>query len=103
MKKFLEEHLKKDFIKASSALCSSRIMLAAKPERGIRFCVNYKHLNKLIKKDTYPMPLIKETLAQLKSTKVFTKINICQTFHKFRMAANLEDLTTFALRFGVFK
>ena len=62
MKKFLEEHLKKGFIKASSALCSSRIMLAAKPGGGIRFCVDYRRLNELTKKDTYPIPLIKETL-----------------------------------------
>ena len=78
-------------------------MLAAKLGRGIRFCVDYQHLNKLTKKDAYPILLIEETLAQLKNTKVFTKINICQAFHKLKMAANLEDLITFALRFGAFK
>ena len=31
VKKFMEEHLKKEFIKASSAPCSSPIMLAVKP------------------------------------------------------------------------
>ena len=103
LKKFLEEHLKKRFIEASSAPCSLCIMLAAKPGGGIRFCVDYRRLNELTKKDAYLIPLIKETLAQLKNAKVFTKIDICQTFHKLRMAANLEDLTTFASRFGVFK
>ena len=76
VKKFLEEHLKKGFIEANSALCSLRIMLAAKPGGDIRFCANYRHLNELIKKDTYPIPLIKETLAQLKNAKVFMKIDI---------------------------
>ena len=103
VKKFLEKHLKKGFIKASSALCSLRIMLAAKPEGGIRFCVDYKCLNELTKKDVYPIPLIKETLAQLKNAKVFTKIDIHQTFHKLRIATDLEDYTAFALRFGAFK
>ena len=103
VKKFLEEHLKKGFIETSSAFCSSRIMLAAKPGGGIRFCVDYRHLNELTKKDAYPIPLIKETLAQLKNAKVFTKIDICQTFHKLRMDVNLEDLTMFASQFGVFK
>ena len=103
MKKFLEKYLKKRFIKASSTLCSSRIMLVAKPGGGIKFCVDYRHLNKFTKKNTYPILLIKETLVQLKNAKVFTKINICQTSHKLRMATDLEDLTTFALRFGVFK
>ena len=70
---------------------------------GIRFCVDYRPLNKLIKKDAYSILLIKETLAQLKNAKVFTKIDIRQAFHKLRMAANSEDLTMFVSRFGAFK
>ena len=103
VKKFLEKHLKKGFIKASSALCSLQIMLAAKPRGDIRFYVDYRCLNKFTKKDAYPIPLIEETLAQLKNAKVFTKIDIQQAFHKLKMAANLEDLTTFASWFGAFK
>ena len=103
VKKFLKKHLKKRFIKANSAPCSSQIMLAAKPGRGIRFCINYKCLNKLTKKDAYPIPLIEKTLAQLKNAKVFTKINICQAFYKLRMAIDSEDYIMFTLRFGVFK
>ena len=103
VKKFLEEHLKKRFIEASNTLYSSQIMLAAKLGKGIGFCIDYRRLNKLTKKDNYPIPLIKESLAQLKNMKVFTKINICQIFHKLRMAADSEDYTTFALWFGVFK
>ena len=103
VKKFLEEHLKKSFIEASNVPCSSRIMLAAKPGRGIRFCVDYKRLNKLTKKDAYSILLIEETLAQLKNVKVFTKIDIQQAFYKLRMVADSKDLTIFALQFGAFK
>ena len=103
VKKFLEEHLKKGFIEASKAPCSSLILLAKKPRGGIRFCVNYWKLNELTKKDAYPIPLITKTLAQLKGAKVFIKIDIRQAFHKLRMAASSEDLTTMATRFGAFK
>ena len=103
MKKFLDEHLKKGFIKTSSAPCSLQIMLAAKPGGGIRFCIDYKRLNKLTKENAYLIPLIEETLAQLKNVKVFTKIDICQAFHKFRMATDSENYTTFASQFSAFK
>ena len=103
VKKFLEEHLKKSFIKASSAPCSSPILLAKKPGRGIRFCVDYRKLNSLTKKNAYPLPLIAETIARLKKAVIFTKIDIRQAFHKLRMALNSEDLTTFASQFGVYK
>ena len=103
VKKFLEEHLKKDSIEASSAPCSSPILLAKKPDRGIRFCVDYRKLNKLTKKDAYPLPLIAKTIARLKKAVIFTKIDIRQAFHKLRMAVESKDATTFASRFGAYR
>ena len=103
VKKFLEEHLKKGFIEASSAPCSSPILLAKNPGEGIRFCVDYRKLNSLTKKNAYLLPLIAETMARLKKAIVFTKIDIRQAFHKLRMAIESEDATTFASRFGTYK
>ena len=103
VKKFLEKHLKKGFIEASNALCLLRIIFAVKPRGDIKFCVNYRCLNKLPQKDVYLISLIEKTLAQLKNAKVFTKIDIHQMFHKLRMTADLEDYTTFASRFRAFK
>lgn len=95
--------MKKGFIKASSAPCSSPILLAKKPGRGVRFCVDYKKLNKLTKKDAYPLLLIEETLVQLKKVRIFIKIDIRQAFFKLCMAIEVKDLTTMIIRFEVFK
>ena len=103
VKKYLEDNLRKGFIEASHAACSSPILLAKKPGGGLCFCVDYRKLNQLSKKDRYPLPLIDETLAQLKEAKVFSKLNIRQAFHKLRMARESEDLTTFNCRFGAYK
>ena len=103
VKKFLEEHLKKEFIEVSNALCSSSILLVKKPRGDIRFCINYRKLNALTKKDAYLLPLIAETIVRLKKAVIFTKINICQAFHKLQISTNSEDLTTFASRFGAYK
>ena len=103
VKKYLEDNLRKGFIEASHAACASPILLAKKPNGGLRFCVDYRRLNQLSKKDRYPIPLIEETLAQLKEAKIFSKIDIRQAFHKLRMAIASEDLTTFSSRFGAYK
>ena len=103
VKKFLKEHLKKDFIEASSAPCSSPILLAKKPGGSIQFCVDYQKLNSLTKKDAYPLPLIAETMARLKKAIVFMKIDIRQAFHRLCMAIESEDAITFASRFGAYK
>ena len=103
VKKFLEEHLKKKFIEASSASCLSSILMAKKLGSGIRFCVGYRKLNSLTKKDAYPLPLIAETIARLKKAVIFTKIDIRQALHKLCIAIESEDATTFASRFRLYK
>ncbi len=60
-------------------------------------------MNAITKKDRYPIPLIKETLAQLEGAKYFTKIDIRQAFYQIKMSEDSKELTTFLTRFGAFK
>ena len=81
----------------------SPILLAKKSEGDVRFYIDYRRLNALTKKDVYPILLIAETLEHLKKAKIFIKINICQTFHKLRMATSSKNLTVMATQFGAYK
>ena len=74
-----------------------------KPSGGLRFCVDYRKLNAITKKDRYPLPLIDETLARLDKSQIFTKLDIRQAFHRIRMNADSEELTTFRTRYGAYK
>lgn len=103
VKKYLEENLGKGFIRASCASIASPVLFVRKPGGGLRFCVDYRKLNAITKKDRYPLPLIEETLNQLMKAKFFTKIDIRQAFHRIRMREGDEDLTTFKTRFGLYK
>ena len=51
VKRYLNSHLAKGFIQASSALFSSPILFVKKLDGGIRFCVDYWRLNAITKKD----------------------------------------------------
>ena len=74
-----------------------------KPHSGLRFCVDYRKLNDLTRKDRYPLPLIAETLARLSRAKIYTKLDICQAFHRIHMDPDSEELTTFRTRYGAYK
>ena len=63
VKRYLDSHLAKGFIQASSASYSSPVLFVEKPVRRIRFYVDYQRLNAITKKDYYPILLIEETLA----------------------------------------
>jgi transposase InsO family protein len=102
-KGYIEENLEKGFIVPSAAPFASPILMAPKPGGGLRFCVDFRKLNSITKKDRYPLPLIGEMLDRLKGAEVFTKIDIRQGFHRIRMHPDSEDLTTFRSRYGTYK
>ncbi len=103
MKEYLKENLDKGFITPSKAPDASPVLFAAKPNGGLRFCVDYRGLNALTKRDRYPIPLIDETLARIIGCKFITKFDIIAAFNKLRMDPESEDLTTFITSMGAYK
>jgi hypothetical protein len=69
MKKYLKEHLNKKFIESSTASYVSAILFVKKSDDELRFCVDYKKLNVITKKNRYPISLIAKTIARLSKTK----------------------------------
>uniref|UniRef100_A0A9Q8LHQ9 Transposon Tf2-9 polyprotein n=1 Tax=Passalora fulva TaxID=5499 RepID=A0A9Q8LHQ9_PASFU len=103
LKRYLEENLKKGFIRASRSSAGSPVMFVKKPGGGLRFCVDYRGLNAVTKKNRYPIPLIQETLERLSKAKYFTKLDVIAAFNKLRMAEGHEYLTAFRTRYGLFE
>jgi transposase InsO family protein len=102
-KQYIVENLNKGFIEASKAPYASPILMAKKPGGGLRFCVDYRKLNAVTKKNRYPLPLIDEVLERLSRAKIFTKLDIRQGFHRIRIHPDSQDLTTFRTRYGSYK
>ncbi|KAK9649268.1 hypothetical protein HCH54_010284 [Aspergillus fumigatus] len=102
-REYIIDNLHKGFIVPSNAPFASPILMAEKPGGGLRFCVDYRKLNAITKKDRYPLPLIDEVLDRISRAKIFTKLDIRQGFHRIRMDPESEDLTTFRSRYGSYK
>jgi Reverse transcriptase (RNA-dependent DNA polymerase) len=103
LRKTLTEYLDKGFIRVSNSPASAPVLFARKPGGGLRFCCDYRALNKLTKKDRYPLPLIYETLERIGKARWFTKLDVIAAFHKIRIAEGDEWLTAFRTRFGLFE
>ena len=102
-KQYLVENLNKGFIAPSQCPFASPILFARKPNGGLRFCVDYRKLNSITKRNQYPLPLIDETLSRLGQARIFTKLDIRQAFHRVRIHPDSVDLTTFRTRYGSYK
>jgi hypothetical protein len=102
-RQYLLKHLDTGFLSPSNAPFASPVLFTRKPDGSLRFCVDYRKLNAITKKDRYPLPLIDETLERLSKARIFTKIDIRQAFHRIRMHPDSEELTTFRTRYGSYK
>ena len=69
LRKTLNDLLDKGFIRVSNSPAAAPILFVKKPGGGLRFCVDYRALNSITRKDRYPLPLINETLERIGKAK----------------------------------
>ena len=103
VKEYLIENLSKGFITPSKAAYFSPVLFALKANENLRFCVDYRKLNALTKRNRYPLPLIDEIIDKLRRCKHLTRLDIIAAFNKIRMHPDSEDLTTFTTALGQYK
>lgn len=103
LRKELTSYLDRGFIRVSRSSAAAPVLFVKKPGGGLRFCVDYRALNAITRKDRYPLPLIHETLNQIGQAKWFTKLDVIQAFHKIRIAEGDEWKTAFRTRFGLYE
>ncbi|GFX61689.1 retrovirus-related Pol polyprotein from transposon 17.6 [Trichonephila clavipes] len=72
----LREMQENDIIEPSSSPWASPIVLVRKKDGSTRFCVDYRKLKNVTKKDSYPLPRIDDTLDTLSGHKWFSTLDL---------------------------
>jgi predicted aspartyl protease len=103
LRKTLTELLDKGFIRVSNSPAAAPVLFVRKPGGGLRFCVDYRGLNQITRKDRYPLPLIHETLRNVGKAKWYTKLDVIAAFHKIRITEGDEWKTAFRTRYGLYE
>ena len=101
----LSELLEQGVIRPSSSPWASPVVLVAKkdPSEGPRFCVDYTALNKLTKRDAYPIPLIRDIFDQLQGSTVFSTLDLKSGFHQLPIDPAHIEKTAFVCHRGLFE
>lgn len=81
----VEKMLEADIIKPIQISFSSLVILLHKKDGSYHMCPNYRELNKLTIKDTFPIPVIDELLDELLGEIYFTKLDLCSGYHQIRI------------------
>jgi hypothetical protein len=78
---FIDEHLNIGYIRASRSSHGAPVLFVCKKDVSLRLCVDFRGLNKILKKDRYPLPLIADLLDTPKKARIYTKIDLRHAFH----------------------
>jgi len=103
LKKYIKENLEKGFIKKSKSPAGAPVLLVKKKDGSLRLCVDYRKLNEMTIRNSYPLPLISELLDRVKGSKYFTKLDLKSAYNLVRIKEGDEYKTTFRTRYGHFE
>ena len=92
---FLEENTQNRFICPSKSPWGSPVLFMKKKDGCLRLCMDFRALNKVMKKDWYPLPLISGLLTTLALARIYSKIDLKHAYHLVHIVEGDEPKTAF--------
>ena len=102
IKKEVDRMLKAGIITRIESAWTSPVVIVTKKDGSPRFCVDYRRLNAIMKRDRWPMPRVDEIFDEINGSKIFTTIDLFQGYWQIRMDEACKEKTTFICRYGTF-
>ena len=90
-------------IEHSDAAYASPVVLVKKKDGTIRFCVDYRRLNRITLFDTEPMPNTEEVFARIHDKRFFSKLDLSKGYWQIPIKPECRDATTFVCSEGSFR
>jgi hypothetical protein len=95
--------LKAGVIEPASTDWSSPVVLVPEPDGKMRFCVDYRKLNAMTIRDTYPLPRMDEFIDSIGNSRIFSTLDCNCGCWKIPLAAGNTYKTTFTCHEGTYR
>ena len=90
-------------IERSDSAFASPVVMIPKKDKTVRFCVDYRKVNKITVFDPEPMPNPEDLFVQLSSSKYFSKIDLTKGYWQIPMADESKMVTAFVTPEGQYQ
>ena len=81
----------------------SRMVVASKKSGDIRLCIDPQQLNKALKRELHPLPVMDDVLPELSRAKVFSRFDLRNGYWQCILDEESSKLTTFQTPFGRYR
>ena len=93
----LMELKKAGIIIESTSAWAAPVVLVEKKNGELRICIDYRKLNSITKKDSFPMPRIDETLDKLHGKQFFTTLDLASGYYQIELDDDAKEKTAFVV------
>lgn len=93
----LDKMLKLGVIEPSHSEWSSPIILLDKPDGSKRFCVDFRKVNLVTKKDAYPLPHVTSILDRLRDARYLSSLDIKSAYWQIPLEHSSKEKTAFTI------
>jgi len=87
----------------SNSPWSSPVILIPKKDGTYRFCIDYRKINAITKKDVYPLPRIEDALDNLGGAKYFSILDLISGFYQIEVDERDREKTAFITADGLYE
>ncbi|KAM0724690.1 Retrovirus-related Pol polyprotein from transposon 17.6 [Formica fusca] len=101
--KVIEEMKSQGVIEESQSPWVSPVVLVRKKDGTIRFCVDFRKLNMVTIKDSYPLPRIDEILDQLAGNSWFSTLDLKSGYWQLKLRPEDKEKTAFSFGRGLWQ
>ena len=99
----LYEMLQAGVIEPSTSPWASPVCLVKKKDGTYRFCVDYRKVNAVSKRDAFPVPDIQDALDHLRDSKYFATFDLLSGYWQLGLTERAKERSAFCTRRGLFQ
>ena len=99
----VREMLDAGVIEPSDSPWAAPVVLVKKKGGGWRFCVDYRRLNAITKKDSYPLPRIDDALDHITGSSWFSSLDLRSGYWQVELAPEARPKTAFSFGQGLWQ